>query len=760
MTARDLDRLIGIGPHFSVHIAGDREVLLLSEKRSFRLTGRLYVALVPFLDGKRTGEEIVGAFAGRIAPDRLRKVLADLLAKNYACLLDSAAPAGRQALWAEFGLAPAEVERNLLGQEVAVRAATGHGPAVEAAGLLRQALQAFGVSLVPDEQARLVVVSVDDYLQPGLLNLSLDLRAAGQSWLPLKAGGGMPMLGPLFSPHAAPCWRCLAAAMTENRPCDTGVGSAAPARPARAFTSATLGLAAAFTALEIARLFAQPMPSSLQHSLLAFDLETRLVREHHVRAQPDCPVCGPAVDPVAILERAKAPLRLLSRRVSRQVDGGWRSLTADQVVQRLDRYVSPITGLISGLEDCSPGEGLPVFRARQAGPLTANVGANRLVGRPGGAAGKGMSESQARASCLAEAVERYLGHYRGNEPRLRATWDAVRDAAPHPHELLNFSDRQYAARETWNRSCTRFNRIGERFDETRATDWTPAWSVSHDRLRWLPTRFCYYEYVDAEACGGTDNRFCDANSNGCASGSTIEEAILQGFLELVERDACALWWYNRLERPAFDLQALDNAFVRRVEAYCARQKRGLHVIDVTTDFGIPAAIAISFNRDDGAGIVLGLGAHLDVDVAISRAVAELNQMLGLEAGALPRRPPSAEAEESPLLKWTRTHTLQTEPYCRPAGLVSARRYAKPRLDDLKQAVEHCARIVADRGHEMIVLDCSRSEIDFAVARVTVPGMRHFWARLGDGRLYRTPVERGWLDRALREDELNPVPFVF
>ena len=30
--------------------------------------------------------------------------------------------------------------------------------------------------------------------------------------------------------------------------------------------------------------------------------------------------------------------------------------------------------------------------------------------------------------------------------------------------------------------------------------------------------------------------------------------MLQGFLELVERDAVALWWYNRTRQPAVDLE--------------------------------------------------------------------------------------------------------------------------------------------------------------------------------------------------------------
>ena len=67
------------------------------------------------------------------------------------------------------------------------------------------------------------------------------------------------------------------------------------------------------------------------------------------------------------------------------------------------------------------------------------------------------------------------------------------------------------------------------------------------------------------------------------------------------------------------------------------------------------------------------------------------------------------------------------------------------------AVQRC-------GLEMLVLDLTRAEVGFPTARVAVPGLRHFWARFGPGRLYDVPVALGWLPRALDETELNPIPF--
>ena len=65
------------------------------------------------------------------------------------------------------------------------------------------------------------------------------------------------------------------------------------------------------------------------------------------------------------------------------------------------------------------------------------------------------------------------------------------------------------------------------------------------------------------------------------------------------------------------------------------------------------------------------------------------------------------------------------------------------------------RAVSDRGYDMIVLDHSRADIDFAAARVVVPGLRHFWARFREGRLYTAPVDLGWLDRAACRRSVEP-----
>jgi len=61
--------------------------------------------------------------------------------------------------------------------------------------------------------------------------------------------------------------------------------------------------------------------------------------------------------------------------------------------------------------------------------------------------------------------------------------------------------------------------------------------------------------------------------------------------------------------------------------------------------------------------------------------------------------------------------------------------------------------------EFLVLEQTRPDIGMPVARVIVPGMRHFWPRFAPGRLYDVPVSTGHRQTPLAEANLNPAPVV-
>ena len=118
------------------------------------------------------------------------------------------------------------------------------------------------------------------------------------------------------------------------------------------------------------------------------------------------------------------------------------------------------------------------------------------------------------------------------------------------------------------------------FDRSAEIEWSPVWSLRDEQFKYLPTSLLYFFYK------GPRGEIL-ADSNGCAAGNTLEEAIVQGFLELVERDSYAIWWYNRLQRAAVDLSQIGDAYVNDFRSSLPETGRRLWVLDITSDFEIP-----------------------------------------------------------------------------------------------------------------------------------------------------------------------------
>jgi ribosomal protein S12 methylthiotransferase accessory factor len=346
--------------------------------------------------------------------------------------------------------------------------------------------------------------------------------------------------------------------------------------------------------------------------------------------------------------------------------------------------------------------------------------------------------------------------WRGDEDVFRAAYeDLDPDVAIAPEQLILYSDAQYDGRDAWNRDSVehRLHVVPERFDRSREISWYYAWSLTEDRLRAVPAAYLWYGHPDLRK-----HFFCLSDSNGSASGNTREEAILQGFSELVERDAVAIWWYNRLTVPGVDLDSLDDPYVATLQKFYAGLDRKLWVLDITSDLGIPAFAACTSRDHAVEDIMVGFGAHPDARLALSRALTEVNQFLP----TVRQRDADGNTiywhDDPALISWCKEATLADNPWLlpdpdQPLRTVPAGNAAVS--GDLAACVQSCVDAAARAGLELIVADQTRPEIELSVVKVMAPGMRHFWRRTGPGRLYDVPVRMGQRHSRTAEGDLNP-----
>lgn len=748
-----LNKKISFKAHLHVEIIPGEGVLILSEEAAKALHGSTYEKVVTLIDGQRSADEIVDVLAGQVHAAKVYYVLNDMQAKGYLVESMPDMPRDAAAFWHGSGVEADAVLVALRSKRVSVQIVGGaDGTAMV------PALKAMGVAVGPLDGADLQLVLTDDYLRDELAAINAVALQANRPWLLVRSTGRELWLGPLFQPGETGCWACLSQRLMRNRAVHRFAAEknslGRPPLTALGALPATQAAACQMAAVAAAQ-FLSGADTELTGKVLSLDWPTYASQTHVLVRHPHCPACGTVEIP------EMRPLLLEPGKANFVRDGGHRSVPPEKTLQKYLHLVSPITGVVRMLAPVRRDEGLAhVYMAGHNNAIKMDRLVHLKQGLRTASAGKGVSEVQAKVSALCEAVERYSGELTGGEMRVtRAFQDWPDGEAIHPNDVMRYSEWQYSNRDMLNQKISHFNKVPAPLTASTPIDWTPLWSLTAQRHKYLPTQLVYFRASATE----TDKSFYSMGcSNGNASGNTLEEAILQGFFELVERDAVAMWWYNRLLKPAVAVDTFGEPYLLVLaDHYRQHYQREMWALDLTTDLGIPVFVAVS-KRMEGKEehIVVGLGCHLDARIALQRAFAEMNQMLGMahtgEGGEL-------SIEDHETLAWLRHATVSNQPYLvgDPAQpFTRFTDYPVQHSGDFLQDIGHCRSIIEAQGMEMLVLDQTRADVKMPVVKVVVPGLRHFWARFAPGRLYDVPVKMGWLPQALREDELNPIPVFF
>jgi oxazoline/thiazoline synthase len=766
-TSLDSTGLIGFRRHLRAEVVPGEAVYLFSERGVTALMGAHIEALAPLLDGTRDLATIL-----RQAPDGLTgEQIVDLVNRlTRAGLVGSHDRAGTAALpgvgeqlayWDTSGLDAASAVSGIASARLRLITVGDHDEEGERAAL--EALRAAGLAVVTAEDegdTDLSVVLCTDYLDPALGRIDAEHRAGGRPWLLAKPGGATVWIGPVFEPPDQACWHCMAVRLSGHRQAEgyvqVALGRNGPV-PRSAVSLAPLATAAVnLVALEATKWLAGHRYPG-QRAVWTFDSLDMTGRHHELRPRPQCAACG---DPSLVRTVARRPIALAPRRKACYSSGGHRSMLPEQVLDNYQHLISPVTGVIK--EIGRDRRGPAFFNSFRSGPNLAMGGARNLLGLKSALrlenGGKGTTALDAEVGAMCEALERHCGSFHGDEERVRDSLNGLGEQAIHPNRSLLFHDRQYAGRTMWNDQHSPFQFVCSPFDERAVMDWSPVWSLTHEQHRLLPTNLLYF--------GAPTQRgriYVRADSNGNAAGSSLEDAVLQGLLEVVERDAVALWWYNRTRAPEVDLTAFDDRWVDELREVYSGLDRQVWVLDVTSDLGVPTMVALSRRADSPREVIMfGFGAHVDPRVALRRALTEMNQLMPamVDAG---RGGPDERlgCEDDPdAMHWFRHATVANQPYLLPDPAVSARTprdfQYQPRAD-LAEDVHAIRNRIEELGMELLVLDQTRPDIGLPVVKVIVPGMRHFWARFGPGRLYDVPVQLGRLGEPTPYEELNPIP---
>ncbi|MBA9006312.1 YcaO-like family protein [Thermomonospora cellulosilytica] len=326
--------------------------------------------------------------------------------------------------------------------------------------------------------------------------------------------------------------------------------------------------------------------------------------------------------------------------------------------------------------------GIPVFQAVRPNARTLSV-----------SQGKGATAMLARVSAAMEAVELWHAEH-PRVPVTTATVEEIEGELGYPLDALPLAPRHFVGPD-----C----RFG----------WYPAARIDGAGTSYLPSSLLH---LDSCVTGRWTPAAFRATSNGLASGNVLDEALLHGLYEVVERDAAARARRHGTGRP-LDLSTVHDPTARMLLERLT--SAGIHVTArfLPSPFGIPTFDAVITSSMFPVPFG-GVGTHLDAGIALCRALTEAAQSRATaiagtrdDLGQTPYR----EAHFS-LVNRSPSPPLPGRDAVDFASVVSAP------LPDVRQEVVHVARrIESVMGHPPLYVDLTRPELGIPVAHVVCPG---------------------------------------
>jgi ribosomal protein S12 methylthiotransferase accessory factor len=448
--------------------------------------------------------------------------------------------------------------------------------------------------------------------------------------------------------------------------------------------------------------------------------------------------------------------------------------TAMETIRKARPLLSPRSGILRRIGGAAFFAGDPVCFSlgNLASDPSRFLAQKRHADRSGGA---GFSLPDALAAAIGEGVERYCMRFCaagelafGSHRRLSRTVPMVPAERWRMHSAVQV---ERVRRRNGGRGA-----VAEVLTKDAELGWAWGYSLTEESWKLVPAFMVYLPYAPlaGEArCGWN-------TSTGLACGNTLEEAVLAGLCELMERDAFALCWLHQVlpRRVRLDSPELAGFVASRFHA--DHPAVDLEVWDLTLDLEVPVvAVRLRRSLESGPGVFLGAAARLDPEAALRKALAEVAQCVPCCRYTLRQsRDWQPQDDFSDVVNFER-HSIF---YLKRPDLIPKvcalreqdrdgiglsampRRGTGSVLGDLRRCVEALAR----RGFEPLVVDLTTpdiGELGLRVVRVLAPGLmnlhgNHNWPWLGCDRLWQAPRDLGWDGAGEAEDGLNPFPHPF
>ncbi len=338
--------------------------------------------------------------------------------------------------------------------------------------------------------------------------------------------------------------------------------------------------------------------------------------------------------------------------------------------------------------------GLPVFSAIRP---TSQDGAISIYG------GKGISVEHAKASAMMEGFERYSAE-KQNENTVTGSISEI------------FTKGNVIDIETLN--------LPKDFKKENIDSLNLEWNICHDLISgedyYVPSNAIYHPYVSND---NTVQSLFKSNTNGLASGNSLDEALLHGMFEVIERDAWSIFELTHKNSSQIDLDSIESDVVNDALLKFSENKINIKLMDLTADINVPtiAASADDTLLKDAGLLTLGIGTHLDPEVAILRALTEVAQSRATQIHGA--REDTVRADFARTAGYERMKRINKHYFQEEDEKIALSDIKNSSTDSITKDIDIVLNeLKANEIEHVLYYDLTRPELDVNVVRVIIPTM--------------------------------------
>ncbi len=346
--------------------------------------------------------------------------------------------------------------------------------------------------------------------------------------------------------------------------------------------------------------------------------------------------------------------------------------------------------------------GIPVFSAIRP---TAQDGGVSIY------AGKGAKKDQAKASAMMEGFERYSAEKQSiddENSKLATLSEMDGEKFIHPDDLIISNEVKSLD-----------------FEKERKIEWTLTKDIITENDYYIPSNAIFHPYIPKDA--KNTSAIFKGNTNGLASGNVLEEAVLHGMLEVIERDAWSIFELTKKNKKCINIDNIENPLINELLEKFKKESINIKLMDLTADIDIPtiAATADDTILKDPALLTLGIGTHLNPEIAVLRALTEVAQSRATQihgtredtSRAVLMRKAGYER-----MKKINKHYFEEENNV----IIDLSDIEDKSTDSLKKDIEITTNELKRNNIDKILFkNLTRKEIGINVVRVIIPGTENF-----------------------------------